>query len=132
TWNDQNRFAGSGDLNPAHYAALLKAGYMGVKAGDPQAVVVSGALTPTGINDPKIAMEDTAYLDQLYRWNNGEIRRYFDVLGSHPYGYNNPPDTMWPDNPSHTSGFTTHGQFYYRPAEQPPQRTETFGEGTQQ
>jgi hypothetical protein len=131
-WNEQNLFVESGDLNPAHYAALLKAGYAGVKAGDPQAVVVSGALTPTGIYDPQVATEDTAYLDQLYQWNNGEIRNYYDVLGSHPYGYNNPPDTMWPDNPSQASGFTTHGQFYYRRVEQQRQVMEKYGEGGKQ
>ncbi len=131
-WNEQNLYVESGDLNPAHYAALLDAGYHGVKAGDPQAVVVAGALTPTGIYDDKTAKEDTWYLDQLYQWNNGAIRQDFDVLGSHPYGYNNPPDTMWPDNPSNASAFTTHGQFYYRRVEQQRQVMEKYGDGAKQ
>jgi exo-beta-1,3-glucanase (GH17 family) len=91
-----------------------------------------GALTPTGIHDPNLATEDTVFLDSLYRVNNGEIRNYFDVLGSHPYGYNNPPETMWPDNPSTAREFTTHGQFYYRRVENQRQVMENFGEGQKQ
>jgi len=131
-WNEQNLIGESGDLNPARYAELLKAAYLGVKAGDPQAVVVSGALTPTGLYDESTAMEDTWYLDQLYQWHNGEIRQYYDVLGSHPYGYNNPPDTMWPTNPSHATNFTNHGQFYYRRVEQQRQVMDKYGEGAKQ
>ncbi len=131
-WNEQNLIGESHDVNPAHYAELLKAGYQGVKAGDAQAVVVSGALTPTGIYDQNLAMEDTWYLDQLLTWHNGELRNYYDVLGSHPYGYNNPPDTMWPDNPSTAKSFTNHGQFYYRRVEQQRQVLEKYGEGGKQ
>jgi hypothetical protein len=131
-WNEQNLIGESGDLNPAHYAGLLKAGYQGVKAGDPQAIVVSGALTPTGLYDPNVAMEDTWYLDQLLAWNNGELRNYYDVLGSHPYGYNNPPDSMWPGSPSTASQFTNHGQFYYRRVEQQYQVLAKYGEGQKQ
>jgi polysaccharide biosynthesis protein PslG len=131
-WNEQNLFVESHDLAPARYAELLRAGYLGTKAGDPGAIVVSGALTPTGIYDPKVAAEDTWYLDQLYQWNNGELRQYYDVLGSHPYGYNNPPATMWPDNPSHATAFTTHGQFYFRRVEQQRQVMEKFGEAGKQ
>ncbi|HUS14046.1 MAG TPA: hypothetical protein VM536_03415 [Chloroflexia bacterium] len=131
-WNEQNLIGESGDLNPAHYAVLLKAGYLGVKAGDPAAVVVSGALTPTGLYDQSLAMEDTWYLDQLYQWNNGELRKYYDVLGAHPYGYNNPPDTMWPDKPSNAAAFTNHGQFYYRRIEQQRQVMEKYGDGGKQ
>ncbi len=131
-WNEQNLFSESGNLDPARYAKLLKAGYLGVKAGNPQAVVVCGALTPTGIYNPSVAVEDTWYLDQLYQWHNGELRNYYDVLGSHPYGYNNPPDTMWPDDPSTASAFTNHGQFYYRRIEQQRQVMEKYGEGQKQ
>ncbi|MGI8586901.1 MAG: cellulase family glycosylhydrolase [Chloroflexia bacterium] len=131
-WNEQNLFSESLDLDPSHYAVLLKAGYLGVKAADPGAIVVSGALTPTGIYDKNRAMEDTWYLDQLYRWNNGEIRQYYDVLGSHPYGYNNPPETMWPDMPSGASGFVNHGQFYYRRVEQQREVMLKYGDDAKQ
>jgi hypothetical protein len=131
-WNEENLIGESGVISPERYFYLLKAGYLGVKAGDPSAVVIMGALTPTGIHDPNLATEDTVFLDSLYRVNNGEIRNYFDVLGSHPYGYNNPPETMWPDNPSTAREFTTHGQFYYRRVENQRQVMENFGEGQKQ
>ena len=100
-WNEENlgNETGPDHWHPDKYAEMLKAGYLGVKAGDPSAVVISGALTPTGVyNDD--AVEDTWFLDQLYQWNNGEIRNYYDVLGMHPYGYWNPPDTMYPVTPA--------------------------------
>ena len=131
-WNEENLIHESGDLDPRLYFDLLKAGYLGVKRGDPNAVVIMGALTPTGIHDPNLAQEDTVYLEMLYRINNGEIRNYFDVLGSHPYGYNNPPETMWPDNPSTAREFTTHGQFYYRRVEQQRAVMQEFGESQKQ
>jgi hypothetical protein len=131
-WNEENLIHESGDLDPRLYFDLLKAGYRGVKAGDPNAIVIMGALTPTGVHDPNLAQEDTVYLEMLYRINNGEIRNYFDVLGSHPYGYNNPPDTMWPDNPSQAREFTTHGQFYYRRVEQQRAVMQEFGESQKQ
>ncbi len=131
-WNEENLIGESGVISPERYFYLLKAGYLGVKASDSSAVVIMGALTPTGIHDPNLATEDTVFLDSLYRVNNGEIRNYFDVLGSHPYGYNNPPETMWPDNPSTAREFTTHGQFYYRRVENQRQVMENFGESQKQ
>ena len=131
-WNEENLIGESGELSPQRYFDLLKAAYAGVKAGDPNAVVILGALTPTGVHDPNLAQEDTVYLESLYRINNGEIRNYYDVLGSHPYGYNNPPDTMWPDNPSTAHEFTTHGQFYFRRVENQRSVMENFGEGGKQ
>jgi hypothetical protein len=122
-WNEQNLSGESGDVNPERYVEVLKMGYLGVKAGDETAVVVSGALAPTGVNDPtgqraKDAMgvmPDPMYLERMYQYNDGEVRKYFDALGAHPYGFNNPPDTGWPDNPSISpAGYTTHNSFYFR------------------
>jgi len=63
-----------------------------VKAADPGAIVVSGALTPTGVNDGDIAIDDRAYLEQMYQ---AGLRNYCDAVGAHPSGYNNPPDADW-------------------------------------
>ncbi len=52
-YNEENLTGESGDVNPGRYVAILKQGYLGVKAGDPNAIVLSGALAPTGINDPE-------------------------------------------------------------------------------
>ncbi|HUG14806.1 MAG TPA: hypothetical protein VMM78_07265 [Thermomicrobiales bacterium] len=117
-WNEQNLASNAGgyvDVGP--YAGLLKAGYQGVKEGDPNAIVLFGALTPTGVDNPTIAVDDVLYLQRAYAWNGGEIRNYFDVLGAHPGSNNNPPDTMWPHNPG-PGEWTTHGSFYFRRIEQ--------------
>ena len=81
-----------GKLNAGRYVQLLAAAYSAVKSVDPAAVVVSGALTPTGVNDGDIAIDDRAYLEQMYQ---AGLARYCDAVGAHPSGYNNPPDAEW-------------------------------------
>lgn len=93
-WNEENfaREVGPGNINPGNYVELLKAAYPAIKAADPNAIVVSGAPTPTGVNDPNIAERDLTYLQQMYAYQNGEVKNYFDVLGAHNEPYANPPD----------------------------------------
>jgi hypothetical protein len=95
-WNEENlaREAGQGNVDPSTYLPLLKAGYAGTKAGDPNAQVILGALSPTGANQPGISMDDLLYLRGLYALNNGEVKNYFDILGAHLSGFSNPPDCM--------------------------------------
>jgi hypothetical protein len=93
-WNEENlaREAGPGNIDPASYLPLLKAGYAGTKSGDPNAQVFLGALSPTGTTRPGVSMDDLAYLRGLYALNDGEVKNYFDVLGAHLSGFSNPPD----------------------------------------
>jgi hypothetical protein len=96
-WNEEN-FAtevGPGNINPGNYVEMLKAVYPAIKAADPAAIVVSGAPTPTGVNDPNIAMRDITYLQQMYAYQGGVVKQYFDALGAHnePYG-NQPEETL--------------------------------------
>jgi hypothetical protein len=95
-WNEENlaREAGPGNIDPTTYLPLLKAGYTGTKAGDPNAVTFLGALSPTGATTAGVSMDDLAYLKALYALNNGEAKNYFDVLGAHLSGFSNPPDCM--------------------------------------
>ena len=85
-WNEENlaREAGQGNVDPSTYLPLLKAGYTGTKAGDSNAQVFLGALSPTGANQPGVSMDDLAYLKALYALNNGEVKNYFDVLARAP------------------------------------------------
>jgi hypothetical protein len=150
-WNEQNLAGESDDVNPGRYAELLKAAYTAIKSVDPKAVVVSGAMSPTGINDPQGkrapnamgVMTDPTYLEQMYQWHDGEVRRYFDALGSHPYGFNNPPDTGWPDNPNMNDNFPVdskgrknfynlHNSFYFRRIEEQRAVMEKYGDGQKQ
>jgi len=118
-WNEQNlAYEVNGTVRVSDYAELLKAGFEGVRAGDPNALVVFGGLTPNGVNDPSIAIDDLTYLTEIYQYNGGEIASYFDVMGMHVSSTHNPPDTMWPDNPSAEEGFNDHESFYFRRAEQ--------------
>ena len=132
-WNEQN-LAGEtgGRVDPAEYVELLKLAFPAIKASDPGAFVLYGGLTPTGVNDPAIAVEDVVYLQQTYAYNNGEIKRYFDVLGAHPGGQNNPPDRLWPDNPGPGPGYFDHRSFYFRRIEDLRKVMEQNGDGEKQ
>jgi len=107
-----------------------QAAYKGVKAADPSVSVVLPALTPTGLGecwlDPggrasggcveqvQKAIDDRLYLDFLFQVNNGEIKQYYDVLGVHPSGYNNPPDDFTEQKTVGSTTFKGHGSFYVR------------------
>jgi hypothetical protein len=133
-WNEENLAAETGNrINPAFYVQLLKAGYLGVKGIDPGAIVVLGALSPTGVNNPNLAVNDLVYLDQLYKVNGGEIKNYFDVLGSHPYGMANPPDTLWSEGkPGPEKKFYNDDSFYFRRFEQQYAIMQQYGDGDKQ
>ncbi len=124
-WNEQNYAYETGGLvDIGSYLVVLKAAYRAVKAVDPNITIVFGGLTPTGLrNHPEIAQDEVQYLRQIYTLNDGEVRNYFDVLGVHPYGTCNPPDTIWPDNPATTPcgtdpdgsrSFTNDNSFYFK------------------
>jgi hypothetical protein len=113
-WNEQNlAFETGGYVEPGPYVELLKAGYNGAKAGYSQAIVLFGGLTPTGVTDPTIAIDDAIYLQQIYEYNGGEVKNYYDALGAHPGSNNNSPDQFWPDNPG-PDGWSDHRSFYFR------------------
>jgi polysaccharide biosynthesis protein PslG len=117
-WNEQNlAYEVGGFVDANEYVELLKAGYEGVQAGDPKAPVLFGGLTPTGVNDPTIAIDDLTYLQQVYAYNGGEVTNYFDHLAAHPGSNNNPPDTMYPHNIG-PGEWSTHPSFYFRRLEQ--------------
>jgi hypothetical protein len=93
-WNEENldREAGTGNVDPSTYLPLLEAGYGGVKSGDPAALVLLGAPSPTGADVDGVSIDDVSYLQQLYAINGGEVMGYFDALSAHPSGFANPPD----------------------------------------
>ncbi len=116
-WNEENfaREVGPGNINAGSFVELLRAVYPAIKAADPSAIVVSGAPTPTGVNDPNIAMDDLTYLSNMYAYQNGVVKQFFDVLGAHPQGYGNPPEQTVAN---HTQpNFSNHPSFFFRRAE---------------
>jgi polysaccharide biosynthesis protein PslG len=81
--------------NPAAYVKFLAACYSAIKSADPDAVVISAPLAPTGTDD-KTAMTDERYLQGMF---DAGLTNYYDVLGLNAPGYKSPPETA-PDDPA--------------------------------
>ena len=92
-WNEQNlsrEWATSPQrLSAADYVKLLKAAYATIKAKDPNIIVISGALSPTGVDDGVNAIDDFRYLQQMV---DAGMLNYADCVGVHHNGYNIGPD----------------------------------------
>ena len=114
-WNEENlsREMGSGNVDPVNYLPLLQAGYTGVKAGDPNALALLGAPSPTGANIPGESIDDLQYLQQLLALNGGQAKAYFDAVSAHPSGFSNPPNCT-PATPqcSLSGGFNNDPSFF--------------------
>ncbi|MBI2861196.1 MAG: cellulase family glycosylhydrolase [Chloroflexi bacterium] len=124
-WNEQNlwyEWGGRGKISAASYVDLLRRAYTAIKAADPSAIVVAGALTPTGVNDGVIAIDDVVYMEQMYQ---AGVRNYSDAIGAHPGGYNNSPDA---DPTPKAEPFRNHPSFYFRRVEQLRAVMERYGD----
>lgn len=112
-WNEQNLHYewGNEPLSAARYVQLLCSVYGAVKANDPGAIVISGALTPTGVNDGSRAIDDVVYLGQMFANGAG---RCANGVGAHPSGYNNPATVPAGWNDPAEPQFKGHRSFYFR------------------
>lgn len=83
-WNEPNGNEewGKQNVDPEAYAALLCNAYRRIKASDPTAVVLAGALTPTLANDGG-NMNDLIFLERMYDAGAGNC---FDVFSAQGYG----------------------------------------------
>lgn len=131
-WNEQNHGGETGGrVDPAHYARMLQASYTGIKAADPNIIVVLGGLAPTGVVDYVRAVDDTVYLDALLAIPG--VRQSYDVLGAHIYPMANPPETLWSEgNPGPGDKFNNHDSFYFRRIEALRRIMVARGEGDKQ
>ncbi len=94
-WNEPNlaREWCNQPPNPAAYAKFLKASYAAIKAVDPNAIIISGGLTPTTCCvDGGQAMPDSTFYEKLYDAMGGKSDGYFDALGVHAAGYKAEPE----------------------------------------
>lgn len=97
-WNEPNRRAlWSCSENPeaprfctARYIDLLTMAYQSVKQSDPNVLVISAGLAPTGYNDGTNAVDDRQFLSDLYAAGLANVS---DAVGAHPLGWANPPDS---------------------------------------
>ncbi|QNJ90285.1 cellulase family glycosylhydrolase [Mycolicibacterium fluoranthenivorans] len=81
-WNEPNGFAGwSPTPNAAAYTALLKAAYTAIKAVDPSAEVIAGALG-AGVTIGSLTVNPVTFLTQMYA---DGAAGFFDALSFHPY-----------------------------------------------
>lgn len=107
-WNEPNlAHETGGQIAPAdvgRYVELLKEAYTRIKAVSPNAIVLAAASSSSGVTNPAVALADEEFYRAMYTYNNGEVRNYFDVQAVHPGGAANPPDTLWPENPSFIEG----------------------------
>lgn len=92
-WNEPNlRRQWSSDrhrIDPASYFDLLRQAYASIKAADPDAMVISAGLAPTGFNDGVNALNDRLYLQSLYDLG---LKNTTDAVAVHAVGFANPPD----------------------------------------
>jgi len=92
-WNEPNlaREWGNKRPNPAEYADFLGQAYRAIKAANPNALVISAGMAPTGSNDNN-AMPDDIFYEEMYAAMGGNSSGYFDLLGVHGAGFAAPPE----------------------------------------
>jgi hypothetical protein len=113
-WNEPNLTREWGDQppNPAEYTEMLKICYEAIKAADPNAIVISAGLAPTGTGLPD-AIPDDEYLQAMY---DAGAAAYFDVLGLNAPGYKAPPETS-PDEAAESEEYGKGRWFAFRHVE---------------
>ncbi|MBN1977148.1 MAG: cellulase family glycosylhydrolase [Anaerolineae bacterium] len=98
-WNEQNldrEWDTAEGVSAERYVEMLRLSYQAIKSRDPNIIVISGALAPTGANlydklnpERRITMDDFEYFDQMIA---AGFLNYCDCVGAHHNGYNLPPD----------------------------------------
>lgn len=93
-WNEQNldrEWMAPNGLNAADYVEFAQIAENVIHAIDPNVIVISGALSPTGWDD-HTARNDQAFLGELVAAGLLDI---VDCVGAHHNGYNLPPDVAY-------------------------------------
>lgn len=123
-WNEQNldrEWQTANGISPEDYVRFLEVAYNAIKAADPNIIVISGALSPTGTGDWVRWADDFEYLDRALA---AGMLNFADCVGAHHNGYNIAPDVAFDqaggtaeaatavfrgpfDNPHHSWSFKT-------------------------
>lgn len=123
-WNEQNldrEWTTTNGISPEDYVRFLQVAHDTIKARDPNIMVISGALSPTGTGDWIRWADDFEYLDRALA---AGMLNYADCVGVHHNGYNIAPDVAFDaagataeaataifrgpfDNPHHSWSFAT-------------------------
>lgn len=99
-WNEQNldrEWTSTGGLSASNYVEMLRQTYNAIKAIDPGILVISGALSQTGIDDGISAIDDYRYLDQMI---SAGVLEVSDCIGSHTNGFNVAPSYLYNEVPN--------------------------------
>jgi hypothetical protein len=99
-WNEQNldrEWATSNGVNPEDYVRFLQVANEAIKAHDPNIIVISGALAPTGGGDWVSWIDDFQWLDRALA---AGLLDHADCIGVHHNGYNIAPDVTYEQAPS--------------------------------
>lgn len=114
-WNEPNLSREWGDQppDPAAYTELLRVCYEAIKEADPDALVISAGLAPTGTQLP-LAMPDAEYLRAMYEAGAAD---YFDVLGLNAPGYKAPPEAAPEEAEDPDNGYGNGRWFTFRHVE---------------
>ncbi|MBN1248589.1 MAG: hypothetical protein JXC32_13095 [Anaerolineae bacterium] len=101
-WNEQNldrEWDTEAGVNAQSYVEMLRLSYQAIKSRDPNIMVISGALSPTGVvatddQNPSryTVVDDFVYFQQMI---DAGFLNYADCVGAHHNGYNMPPDVAW-------------------------------------
>lgn len=111
-WNEPNlqREWNGAPLSAAAFVQLVQEGAAGVRAGDSQALIISGAPATTGVNDGVVAIDDRSYLRAMVAEGVGD---FVDGIGVHPYGWANPPGASVADAEQVAPSHNNHGSFFF-------------------
>lgn len=128
-WNEPNlaREWGGKRPNPAEYVQFLGKAYRAIKAANPNAIVISAGMAPTGDNND-IAMPDDLFYDQMYQAMGGSSNGYFDALGVHGAGYAAPPE-LDPAEAASNPKYGGYRFFAFRHVEDIRAIMEKYGDG---
>jgi hypothetical protein len=123
-WNEQNldrEWRTANGVNPEDYVRFLQVAHEAIKAHNPDIIVISGALSPTGSGDWVRWADDFEWLDRALA---AGMLDFADCVGVHHNGYNIGPDVTFDeagsapdaatasfrgpfDNPHHSWSFKT-------------------------
>ena len=84
-WNEMNidREWPTGQIDPRRYKVMLEKAYTQIKAANPDTIVITGALAPTGaegwLGPDKVWNDDRYYLGMA----NAGVAQYADCIGAH-------------------------------------------------
>ena len=109
-WNEQNldrEWTSVDGIVPADYVDMLRVTYQTIKDIDPGIVVISGALSPTGVDNRVTVWNDFAHLEAMIE---AGMLNYADCVGAHHNGINVSPNVTWDEVPNDPSA-TFRGPF---------------------